>query len=302
MIYALFVALLLAVGYLGMRLFLIKRAIRETSEQLREINSALQENRQVKLSVPDEDLEELLMNVNHSLQTIRAEKVSFRKRELEFKQQMEGISHDLRTPLTSMLGYLRIMDMSGLGEEEKQDLQIVLRKAERLQELITEVYDFSRLSAGEYGLNMEMLDVTRCLRNALADGYGDLEQRGLDVRVKIPEVSLTIRADEGALKRVFQNFLQNAERYAVSMLTVSVEEMEGEVVLSFQNDVEDLSIRDVEKIFQRFYTRDKARGSGSTGLGLSIAKEFVEQMQGSIEADMADNVLCIRIRFRKMGD
>ena len=299
MIYILVVILLVATGYLGIRLFLLKKAMREASCQLQEINKALQENRLVKISSPDRTLEELLADINNSLQTIRGEKVSFLKRELEFKQQMENISHDLRTPLTSMIGYLRIMDVSGLAEEEQQDLQTVLKKAERLQELITEFYDFSRLSAKEYGLTMERLDVAKCLRNSLAEGYADLSQKALKVTAEISDTPLFISGDEGALKRVFQNLLQNAARYAVSTLAVNAGEDGESVIISLRNDVADLGPRDVERLFERFYTRDKARNSDSTGLGLTIAKELVEQMNGSMEADIEGQLLNITMGFPK---
>ena len=299
MIYIVMLLLVLAVGYLSIRLFLLKKSIKEASLQLREINEKLQENRVLKLSVPDKELEGLLEDMNHSLQGIREEKVSFLKQEKAFKQQIENISHDLRTPLTSMLGYLRLMDLSGLPKEEQEDLQTVLRKAERLQELITEFYDFSRLSAGEYGLTMERLDVAKCLRNTLADGYGDLLLHEMDVTTEIPERPMFILGDDSALQRVFQNLLQNAGRYAESFLKVSLQEEDGEISICFQNDVKDLGQRDAERLFERFYTQDKSRNSGSTGLGLTIAKEFVERMEGRIGANCNRNQLYIILSFPK---
>ncbi len=282
-----------------MRLFLLKKSVKEASVQLREITNSLQENRMVKLSVPDKELESLLEAINQSLHGIRDEKVAFLKREKEFKQQIENISHDLRTPLTSMLGYLRIMDISALPKEEREDLQTVLKKAERLQELITEFYDFSRLSAGEYGLTVERLDIAKCLRCALADEYDDLSRRDITVTTEIPEVPQYIRGDDSALQRVFQNLLQNSGRYAVSTLVVSLIEDGKDIIICFRNDVRDLSLRDAERLFERFYTQDKSRNSGSTGLGLTIAKEFVEQMGGRITAEVEGGILCISLRFKR---
>ena len=221
------------------------------------------------------------------------------KREKEFKQQIENISHDLRTPLTSMIGYLKIMDASGLNEEEQADLQTVLRKAERLQELITQFYDFSRLTAQDYPLDLESVDVTKTLREALADAYGELAGRQLEVTADIPEKAVCIMVNEKALQRVFQNLLQNAGKYAVSRLDVSVKAEDEKLEICFANDVEDMDTYDVERLFERFYTLDSSRNSGSTGLGLTIAKEFVEKMKGSIEADLEDKKLYIRLLFAK---
>ncbi len=294
------VAIILVVGicYLSARLFLLKRSIRDTRKQLQEINENLEENRIITLSSPNKDFEELLVDMNHSLQGIRRERVVFAKREKEFKQQIENISHDLRTPLTSMLGYLRIMDASGLSAEEQEDLQIVLRKAERLQELITQFYDFSRLTAQDYPLELERVDATKVLRVALADAYNELSGLSLEVTAKIPDTAVGIMANKNALQRVFQNLLQNAGRYAASCLEVSVEESEERVIICFANDVEGLTERDVERLFERFYTLDRARSNGATGLGLTIAKEFVEKMGGSIEARLDDRKLYILLYFK----
>ena len=105
-----------------------------------------------------------------------------------------------------------------------------------------------------------------------------------------------IKGNEDALQRVFQNLLQNAGRYAVKELEVSVCEEAERVVICFKNDTRDLYEQEVERLFERFYTVDKSRSNGSTGLGLTIAKEFVEKMGGSIEAELEDGRwLVIRI-------
>ena len=141
MIYLVIVVLTIATVYLLVRLLSLKKALKGAGKQLREINRELEENRIVKLAVPDKDAEELLMVMNESLQAIREHKNMYAKREKELKQQIENISHDLRTPLTSMLGYLRIMETGNLSPEDREDLQTVIRKAERLQELITQFYE-----------------------------------------------------------------------------------------------------------------------------------------------------------------
>lgn len=287
------------VCYLLVRLFLLKKSLREAGEQLREINRNLEENRIVTLSSPDKDFENLLVDINDSLQGIRAEKISYREREKEFKQQIENISHDLRTPLTSMLGYLRIMDAGALSQEEQEDLQTVLKKAERLQELITEFYDFSRLNAKDYGLEIESVDVAKSLREALADSYTELSRQKLEVTAQIPEAPVYILGNGGALQRVFQNLLQNAGRYALSRLEVTVSEEGEEVIICFGNDTENLGQRDADKLFERFYTGDSSRTGGSTGLGLTIAKEFVEQMGGRITAKCNQYQLYILLSFPK---
>lgn len=280
--------LIVGVFYLSVRLYLLKVSMKDAGKQLREINEKLEENRIVRFSAPNKELEELLVEINNSLQGIRQERIVYAKREKEFKQQIENISHDLRTPLTSMIGYLKIMDVSNLNEEEKEDLQTVLKKAERLQELISQFYDFSRLTAQDYPLELSAVDATKVLREVMADAYSELSARNLEVTVDLPERAVWIEGNANALQRVFQNLLQNAGRYAVKELAVSVCEEAERVFICFKNDTKDLYEQEVERLFERFYTVDKSRSNGSTGLGLTIAKEFVEKMGGSIEAELED--------------
>lgn len=300
MIYIITVILAIVVCVLSARLFLFKKSMKDAGEQLREISRNLEENRIVRLSVPNRELEELLTDINASLYAIRQERIVYAKREKAFKQQIENISHDLRTPLTSMIGYLRIMDTGSLNAEAQEDLRTVIRKAEKLQELITQFYDYSRLTDSEYSIELESVPVTKILRETMADAYGELSARQLKVVADIPEHTVTVIANQNALQRVFQNLLQNAARYAVSTLEVSVCEEPEEVAICFANDVENLDERDVEHLFERFYTVDRARSNGSTGLGLTIAKEFVEKMDGKLEAGLEGDRLCIRMRFAKL--
>lgn len=299
MVYLMIAVLTIAVVYLLVRLLSLKKALKGAGKQLKEINRELEENRIVKLTVPDKDAEELLMVVNESLQAIREQKNVYAKREKELKQQIENISHDLRTPLTSMLGYLRIMETGNMNPEEREDLQTVIRKAERLQELITQFYEYTKVTSTDYSLSLENIEVTKLLREALADAYPELEKRQLEVKVNIPQGPLEIRGNVNAMQRVLQNLLQNAVRYAKGCLEVIVSEGEGEVKICFANDVEDMNVSDVERLFERFYTPDASRTQGSTGLGLTIAKEFVEKMKGSMEAELVGEKLRIVMRFER---
>ena len=192
MIYIITVILAIGVCYLSARLLLLKKSMKDAGKQLWEINQNLEENRIVKLSVPDREFERLLTDINDSLYMIRQERIAYAKREKAFKQQIENISHDLRTPLTSMIGYLRIVDTSSLNLEAQEDLRTVLRKAERLQELITQFYDFSRLTASDYSVALESVEVTKTLREALADAYAELSARQLTVVADIPENAVIV--------------------------------------------------------------------------------------------------------------
>lgn len=284
--------------YFAVRLLVLKRSIKAAGQQLKEINEGLEENREIKLSAPDKELEKLLVEMNYTLKEIRQKKIAYARQESEFKQQIENISHDLRTPLTSMLGYLKLMDGSGLEEEEQEDLQRVLRRGEQLQELISQFYDYSRVTAQDFPLELEPVEITRLLREGLADAYGDLSKKQLEVTAELPEQPVYVSGNSQALKRVIQNLLQNSVKYAVVFLHVSVRQEEDRVEVCFLNAVEGMTKQEAGRLFERFYTLDSSRGNGSAGLGLTIAKEFMEKMGGSIRAELVDGTLRILCSFR----
>lgn len=256
MIYVVTAICIIGIIILSAHSLLQKKVIRDTTRQLQEINCDIEENRIVTISAPNKEYEKMLVEINKALKEIRNERVVYAKREKLFKQQIENISHDLRTPLTSMIGYLKIFDASKLSQEEQEDINTVIRKAEKLQELITQFYDYSRLTAQDYQLQLSYVDVSKIVRTMLADAYKELEERQLTVMTNVSEESIHLIADEQALQRVFQNLLQNAMKYAVSFLEISVKEEEQQVEIAFVNDVNDMDIRDTEKLFERFYTAD----------------------------------------------
>lgn len=144
------IAVLFVAVYFSIRFFLLKKSVLSAARVLSEITGELEENRVLKLETADRDLEHLLCEMNRTLGAVRKEKTEFERREQELKRQIENISHDLRTPLTSILGYLRITDMEELSDETRENLEIVERKAEALSRLVEQFYEYSRIAAEEY--------------------------------------------------------------------------------------------------------------------------------------------------------
>lgn len=288
-----------AAVYFWSRWRLTERAVREARRDLEEIVEAIGENRVLKLDAPGRELEELLAVMNRALQGIRDERVSYEQRERAFQKEIENISHDLRTPLTSILGYLKIMDRSEMTREEQEDLEVIQRKAEGLQRLVNQFYDFSRAVEAEYVPQLRPLDLARLLRERLLESYQELEQRGLELRLELPEGAVWILADRDCVDRVMSNLLQNAKRYALSRLTVRLVPEGQWARMEFENDGAGVTREELPRLFQRFYVKDSSRPAGSTGLGLTIAKAFAEKMGGSLTAELPeDGWLRFTVRFR----
>lgn len=303
---ALLAAALFAAAYFAFRGLALKRALKEAARELAELEEDLSQNRFLHLPMPDAALESFIKAVNACLAKIRRERCQYEQREREFQQQIENISHDLRTPLTVILGYLRLMKESGAGAES---LEVIERNAQALERLVGQFYMYSQLNAQEYALTPMSLDIGRLLRESLLANEQLLSQADLDVTCKLPEGPVMAWGDAQALERVFANLFQNAGRYAYSELSVGLEEQEDGVEISFINDTERLSPEEALQLFERFYRRDPARSQSGSGLGLTVAKGLAEAMGGRLTAECSQaagkavkagaectkNQLCLRL-------
>ena len=282
---ALVIAALMAARY-----FLLKRSIRRANQELREIILHLDENRIVKLVSPDDDFETFLQTVNSSLSNIRQQGVLLAQHEADLRSQVESISHDLRTPLTSLQGYLSLVDEDDLPNETRASLAIVARKAQQLQRLVVQFYELSCLRDEKFVLQLEIVDAGRLLRESAAGHYALFHERGLDVRLSVPQHPLWTRANEDVLDRVFANLLNNAGKYAktkfevvASDVTIGSDASTPRVFISFANDTDRVGEDEVAQLLEPFYTIDASRSQESSGLGLTIARQLVEQMSGTFQ-------------------
>ena len=288
MVYIFLAGACLAAVYFCMRFLLLKRAVRQAAGELRVITAVLEENRVVKLAVPQRELEQLLTEINRNLTEIRKVKIRYGKKERELLNQIENISHDLRTPLTAIIGFLELIDRDSLDVEDRESLEVVKKKALALKKLTAQFYDLSRLAAEDYQLKLKKTDLGRILREAVLDSYQELKLRNLNVNVDIPDTPVFVRGNEEALERIFQNLLQNAGRYAVSVFFVSLTIESGNIFVRMVNDTDMADQQDADSLFERFYTGDSARKQGSTGLGLPIAKHLAEAMGGRLHAGLKE--------------
>lgn len=192
----------------------------------------------------------------------------------------------MRTPLTSILGYLELIERENVTVEGWEDLEVVRRKARFLQRLVSQFYDLSRISGGDYPLQMEDVDIGRIVRETAADHYQELAAGGRQVEIEIPDKPVPAYADKDALTRIIANLLENMAKYGESSLRIRLEEMEQKISILFENDVEAWEEDSAERVFERFYVNDSSRSQGSTGLGLTIARSLAERMGGSLSAGL----------------
>lgn len=216
----------------------------------------------------------------------------YREGDQELKKAVTNVSHDLRTPLTSAAGYAALLRKSGLTEKQADYLSVIEGRIAAMRRLTDELLTYSVAASEETELEFSEVDMGAVLEDSLTQFYAALEERGISPVIRMPEESVVRIADKNALSRVFGNIISNAVRYSDGDLCVT---MLGSGEIVFENAAASLDEVTAGRLFDRFYTVENARGS--TGLGLSIAKFFVEKMGGSIGASWAEGRLTIRLKI-----
>lgn len=297
MIWALFVVIICIAAFYMVRFYCLKADLKKAAKDLKEIQGNPEENRILLLSYPNKEAEVLLQEMNTYIRFSKTERILLKNREKQLRAQIENISHDLRTPLTAIIGYLELLEGESLSAEDKSNLERAGKKAKTLQNLIGNFYDMSRLEMNDYQLHMEQMDLARFTEETSLLFYQLFEKRGLFVDFSVDAKPLFIMADQAAMERIFNNMLQNALRYAESFLHISVCRAEDKICLTFENDTSVLNEKDIPHLFDRFYVQENSRTQQSSGLGLTINKLLTDAMGGSVEAALVQNVLKISYWF-----
>jgi signal transduction histidine kinase len=249
-------------------------------------------NTLIDISSNDRSMRHLANGLNDQLRKLRSEHHRFQRKDLELKTAITNISHDLRTPLTAVFGYLDLLEQEEKSEAVNHYLEVIRNRAEMLKQLTEELFSFSIVISARSSVRSESIAINGVLAESIAASYVALTDRGITPRIQIPEQDIARQLDQATLSRVFANLLNNALEYSDGDLDISLSEA-GEV--TFTNSASALDEVQVGKLFDRFYTVETARKS--TGLGLAIAKTLVEQMNGTITAQYLDQKLSIFIRF-----
>lgn len=295
------IALTLACAALVGRQVTMERGLRRAARRMRE-QMADETTARLALPCPSAGAEELLVCLNELLELRQEERALYRRKERALRQQIANVSHDLRTPLTSILGYLQLLEQEELSPEKRREyFQVIEGRARTLQVFIATFYDLSRIEGGELPLEREKVDLGRALSDQLAAAYEQIEEAGLAVEVDIAPSLPPVWADGGAVTRIFSNLLTNALRHGEDALTVRLYRERNIIVSAFSNRAPDLTAEDAAHVFERFYTADKMRTGQSTGLGLAIVKALAERMGHAACARWEDGVFTIEVRWSSSG-
>ena len=281
--------LIIVVSFLCIKLCLVKRQLRKMAEQMQEQDEAT-----VSVEFMDKDLEAVALQINEKLERLQKVKADAAKNEQAMKTSISMISHDMRTPLTSVIGYLQLAQKSCADEETLQDIRIALDRAKYLGKLVDAFFELSVVDANQYTPVMEKVNLCEVVCEEILANYPAFEKKGIRPLFEQADDEILVLADRKMLTWVVQNLISNGIKYSTGEMEFLITASDC-VTLAISNSVS--KAIDTEKIFDKFYRSDASRKSDGAGLGLYICRKFVEEMNGTIGARNENGKLIITVEF-----
>ncbi|KXA12404.1 histidine kinase A domain protein [Clostridium perfringens] len=250
----------------------------------------------LRLSLPNKNIENLIAEINTLIDDKRKMENIYKEKDMELREAIANMSHDLRTPLTSIMGYVYLLNDDKLDKEERKEyLKIIEKRSAVLNDLITNFYGLSRIQADQYEIKLEPVNLELVLGEIIAAFYETLDYKFGEPEINIEEGLGPVLGDKQALNRIFTNLIENMIKHGEGEVKISLKKKKKYIVMEFSNKAEDLESKDVNRIFEKFFTKDRMRTGQNTGLGLAIVKLLVEKQGQKIEAKKVRNRLAINI-------
>lgn len=289
------------IAILGIGLaFYYRRQIKNVKSQISFLNQ-----HETNMLITSDQKSGCVAELTDELNTLIEQTAALRKEiadnESHLKDTIINLSHDIRTPLTSMDGYFQLLLKSDDPEERQQYATVISDRLSSLKEMLDELFTYAKLTNKAYEVELSPCAVNEILLSVLFSFYKDIKQRGIEPLVNVPEQDIFIQGNEPALRRIFQNILKNCIEHGTNQLSIRLINTADTVKIYFENDYQTQKPIDANKVFDRFYKADGARSKTSTGLGLSIAKELVERLNGSITSIVQNGLFIIMIEFQNIG-
>lgn len=235
--------------------------------------------------------------LNDLLELRRKEKQYYQEKETLIADTYTNLSHDIRTPLTSLDGYFQLMEACENVEEQRRYLNIIHERIHSLNEMLEELFMFTKLKNESYRLELTSCCINRILKETVFSYYDDWVRREIQPDIQITEEQLYIDGNKQGLSRIIQNVIKNGLDHGEKKIRIVLKREQNQAVLRISNQVTASEQIDIEHVFDRFYKADAARSKTSTGLGLSIAREFVRRMNGEIGAKIEENEFIVEMSF-----
>ena len=281
---------LLIIGCLLAKLYKVRNQISLIKDALTDIKNG---NLNHRVLVRENDLtKQICYDINEVAMSSQSRLIRQKQSEQAYKRLMTSLSHDVKTPLASLVGYLEAVESKMVtGAEQEEYIRVATEKAYHLKDFVTALFECVKLDAGEQIFHFEVCDLNELSRDIMADWVPLLENHNLTYEIEIPETEYMTRVDPTAYTRILNNLLQNILTHsAASQVSLTVTEMDQQVKIMMGDNGKGISASDLPYIFDRLYQCDHSRAARGNGLGLAIAKEFVSVHNGTITAESVLNI------------
>jgi len=276
-----------------------KKDVRYITRQIINSNGEYQN---LKMNTLNKDLEHLVLSINNLYEINQQNNIKIKHSEEELRCSIANMCHDLRTPLTSIMGYVQLIDENHLNKDKRYKyMDIVKKRTTRLQNLITNFYELSRIDAGDCKFNLKSINLKDILCETIALSYNDFTKNNIEPAINIEEGNYTIISDEKAVMRIFSNLINNIIKHGEKNVTITLKLQDNCILTEFSNNVSNLKIENINHLFDRTFTADITRTNENTGLGLSITKSLITQLGHEITANLSNETLKIVIVWNKLS-
>ena len=290
--YIIITILIIILVFMIIKLYFIRKSLKEIQNSISEILST-DTNNLLTISSSDKEIINLANSLNLELKNLREEKLQYENGNQELKTVMTNISHDMRTPLTAISGYIELIKENNDENKKKKFIEIIERKTNDLILLTDQLFDFSKTMDMKINIKKEKCCINEIIEEALVNYYSIFKKNNIVPKIEICNKKIYKYVDKNTIIRVFENILSNVSKYSNGDFKVVLDEY-GRI--TFSNRATSLDATTVQKIFNRYFTVENAKKS--TGLGLSIAKQLIELNDGTISAKYIKNHLIIEIYFK----
>ena len=240
----------------------------------------------------------LASDINEILDSYDKRHEKILREDKEIKETLTNMSHDIRTPLTSLKGYFELMETTDDPEERRKYSSIIKGRIDSLSEILETMFLYTKVSNVNYKINIEPIDCSKVILDTLFEYYDDFQEKGYEVDIKADE-GLRILGNEQSLKRIMQNLIRNSLVHGAGDVKLRVFKDGGNSVrVILDNILPEGSSPDPNKVFDRYYKGDASRHTGSSGVGLSVVKKLVESMNGDIKASVNDGRFQVEMSFK----
>ncbi len=278
--------------------FLLKKQINKLSLKIKKMPTGSQYGSRLFLDFREKNLIQLVDSLNEMVDQYESEKVHIKKSEENLHLSITDLSHDLRTPLTVIDGYIQLLRHTDDPTKKMQYLDIIEQSVSKLVEMTNQFYDLTRIDINQKGMELSKITLNEIVQDDFLNFFDSFETAGVEIHFEDNQPRINILADKVLLNRVIQNVIQNILRYAKDEVHIEFAQDNKFGSVMIKNNIKSESRVSIEKVFDRFYTEKQSRTNAeSSGLGLYISKRMIENMNGSMDAELNNQQFLIKIKL-----